>query len=164
MRPYCHDHVIQALKTQSRISLDPRKAHRPIVSRVGNWIPVAVSFRLCKCKLLGMAPGIVSICIRRAPLWRRAYSSTSRVPLAFDLHKPAKGCDPRKAPIIFMHGLFGSKKNNRSISKSAFSGPQVLKAPPNTWGQGTRKRLRSSRLCSGTSSSHSEPIDRLIYA
>ncbi|KAH0522091.1 hypothetical protein TsFJ059_005999 [Trichoderma semiorbis] len=40
-------------------------------------------------------------------------------PLAFDLHAPAspKG-DEKTAPIIFMHGLFGSKKNNRAISKA----------------------------------------------
>ncbi|PSS10609.1 hypothetical protein M430DRAFT_126887 [Amorphotheca resinae ATCC 22711] len=52
------------------------------------------------------------------PLWARAYSSASRVRLAFDLHEPAKGSNPQHAPIIFMHGLFGSKKNNRSISKA----------------------------------------------
>lgn len=49
----------------------------------------------------------------------RFYSSSETVPLAFDLHSPlkAKDGDQKKAPIIFMHGLFGSKKNNRSISK-----------------------------------------------
>ncbi|KAK0728012.1 Alpha/Beta hydrolase protein [Lasiosphaeria miniovina] len=42
----------------------------------------------------------------------------STVPLAFDLHKPAKPvADRQTSPIIVMHGLFGSKKNNRSISK-----------------------------------------------
>ncbi|TKA80011.1 hypothetical protein B0A49_00711 [Cryomyces minteri] len=42
------------------------------------------------------------------------------VKLAYDLHKPAKDTDDastRNAPIIFIHGLFGSKKNNRSMSK-----------------------------------------------
>lgn len=52
------------------------------------------------------------------PLSRRAYSTTSRVPLAFDLHKPPKEADEQNAPIVFMHGLFGSKKNNRGISKA----------------------------------------------
>ena len=51
-------------------------------------------------------------------IYTRAYSS-GRVSLAFDLHEPVKGSDPKNAPIIFMHGLFGSKKNNRSISKWA---------------------------------------------
>lgn len=40
-------------------------------------------------------------------------------PLAYDLHEPArpKTPDAKQAPIIFLHGLFGSKKNNRGISK-----------------------------------------------
>jgi len=49
---------------------------------------------------------------------RRGYGSIARVPLAFDLHEPSQGCNPKHAPIVFMHGLFGSKKNNRSISKA----------------------------------------------
>ncbi|KAG5982890.1 hypothetical protein E4U55_001182 [Claviceps digitariae] len=36
-------------------------------------------------------------------------------PLAYDLHKPVKFA--KQPPIIFLHGLFGSKKNNRGISK-----------------------------------------------
>ncbi|XXH00247.1 hypothetical protein Hte_006589 [Hypoxylon texense] len=56
----------------------------------------------------------------------RQYSSSSsststshpRVPLAFDHHEPPKGGRHQQdAPIIFMHGLFGSKKNNRSVSR-----------------------------------------------
>lgn len=46
--------------------------------------------------------------------------SISHVPLAYDLHKPTKPVsdDPdRESPILFLHGLFGSKKNNRGISK-----------------------------------------------
>ncbi|KAK3297562.1 Alpha/Beta hydrolase protein [Chaetomium fimeti] len=42
----------------------------------------------------------------------------STVSLAYDLHEPAKPvADKQTSPIIFMHGLFGSKKNNRTISK-----------------------------------------------
>lgn len=55
-------------------------------------------------------------------------TTTKAVRLAYDLHEPVGGVrdtnnnnkqhDGRKAPpIIFLHGLFGSKKNNRSISK-----------------------------------------------
>ncbi|KAI0810747.1 alpha beta hydrolase fold family [Xylaria sp. FL0064] len=50
----------------------------------------------------------------------RAYSTTSssRVQLVFDHHAPPKSDrDRQDSPIIFMHGLFGSKKNNRSVSK-----------------------------------------------
>lgn len=51
----------------------------------------------------------------------RMYASTTggRVELAFDHHAPPKEGPhgPQDAPIIFMHGLFGSKKNNRSVSK-----------------------------------------------
>ncbi|EAA26606.2 alpha/beta-hydrolase [Neurospora crassa] len=43
----------------------------------------------------------------------------STVPLVYDLHSPENPTVPNKEtqPIIFIHGLFGSKKNNRSISK-----------------------------------------------
>jgi hypothetical protein len=43
------------------------------------------------------------------------YLSSSKLSLAYDLHEPKDASS--SAPIIFMHGLFGSKKNNRSISK-----------------------------------------------
>ncbi|RSL91920.1 hypothetical protein CEP52_014117 [Fusarium oligoseptatum] len=40
-------------------------------------------------------------------------------PLVYDLHEPPRPItDKRKAPILFLHGLFGSKKNNRAISKA----------------------------------------------
>lgn len=51
----------------------------------------------------------------------RTYVSATggRVELAFDHHAPPREGPhgPQDAPIIFMHGLFGSKKNNRSVSK-----------------------------------------------
>ncbi|KAF4459365.1 alpha beta fold family [Fusarium albosuccineum] len=49
----------------------------------------------------------------------RPYSQ-SVGPLVYDLHEPPrpKTNDRRKAPILFLHGLFGSKKNNRGISKA----------------------------------------------
>ncbi|KAI1339025.1 alpha beta hydrolase fold family [Xylariaceae sp. FL0016] len=48
----------------------------------------------------------------------RPYSSNSRVSLVFDHHEPPNSDRHRQdAPIIFMHGLFGSKKNNRSVCK-----------------------------------------------
>ncbi|KAK3359257.1 Alpha/Beta hydrolase protein [Lasiosphaeria hispida] len=47
-------------------------------------------------------------------------SPPSTVSLVYDLHSPAKPAvpDAQTSPIIIMHGLFGSKKNNRSISKA----------------------------------------------
>ncbi|KAI0868770.1 alpha beta hydrolase fold family [Hypoxylon argillaceum] len=50
---------------------------------------------------------------------RAAYSTgAGRVQLVFDHHAPPNSDRHRQdAPIIFMHGLFGSKKNNRSVSK-----------------------------------------------
>ena len=60
---------------------------------------------------------------------QRLYSATelsNGITLAYDLHEPpSKANDaaqtPRKnaPPILFLHGLFGSKKNNRSMSKYA---------------------------------------------
>lgn len=48
----------------------------------------------------------------------RAYSQAVG-PLVYDLHEPAKPrFDEKTEPILFLHGLFGSKKNNRGISKA----------------------------------------------
>ncbi|KAF8427328.1 prolyl oligopeptidase-like protein [Tirmania nivea] len=48
----------------------------------------------------------------------RTYSSTTTtVPLAYTLHEPPKGTVTVASPMVVMHGLFGSKQNNRSISK-----------------------------------------------
>ncbi|CAK7208652.1 hypothetical protein SCUCBS95973_000174 [Sporothrix curviconia] len=51
-----------------------------------------------------------------------SYSSQSvddgTVELSYDLHSPARPvADDKTQPILFLHGLFGSKKNNRTISK-----------------------------------------------
>lgn len=50
-----------------------------------------------------------------------AYSTTTLpngITVAYDLHEPPYGKSSRNAPpIIFLHGLFGSKMNNRSMSK-----------------------------------------------
>lgn len=65
---------------------------------------------------------------RLQPLVTRHFYSSSApitittVPLSYDLHEPAKPVSDntnRTSPILFLHGLFGSKKNNRSISKYA---------------------------------------------
>ncbi|KAI5461044.1 hypothetical protein BGZ63DRAFT_357001 [Mariannaea sp. PMI_226] len=46
------------------------------------------------------------------------YSQSVR-PLAYDLHEPAQPqTDKQNSPILFLHGLFGSKKNNRAMSKA----------------------------------------------
>ena len=38
--------------------------------------------------------------------------------LAYDVHQPQKPkFDEKTKPILFLHGLFGSKKNNRTMSK-----------------------------------------------
>lgn len=61
---------------------------------------------------------------------QRFYSTTelsNGITLAYDLHEPptkksndTQSPSPNNAPpIIFIHGLFGSKKNNRSMSKYA---------------------------------------------
>jgi hypothetical protein len=61
----------------------------------------------------------------------RAFStSTARriLPLAYKLHEPPKKSAEADAnlPIVFMHGFFGSKQNNRSISKYEGSPLQTL--------------------------------------
>ncbi|KAL2753942.1 hypothetical protein ACRALDRAFT_1062925 [Sodiomyces alcalophilus JCM 7366] len=50
----------------------------------------------------------------------RPMSTESALPLAYELHEPS-GSNTSQAsgvPILFLHGLFGSKKNNRGISKA----------------------------------------------
>lgn len=75
--------------------------------------------------------------------------SSRQLKLAYDLHEPPQDGGPVNNPIIFIHGLFGSKKNNRSMSKyggpsDAFNKDQrlreaqgICKGPPPT-------RLRNS--------------------
>ncbi|KAK3945025.1 Abhydrolase domain-containing protein IMO32 [Diplogelasinospora grovesii] len=64
-------------------------------------------------------PAITSTLLLRSIGGRSSFSTVKdTVPLVYDLHEPAKPvADRQTSPIIFMHGLFGSKKNNRSISK-----------------------------------------------
>ncbi|PSS02421.1 Alpha/Beta hydrolase protein [Coniella lustricola] len=58
------------------------------------------------------------------PLPRLFSSSINRpstVKLGYDLHeaeKPVSNDPNHESPILFMHGLFGSKRNNRAISKA----------------------------------------------
>ncbi|KAM0719253.1 hypothetical protein Q7P37_005158 [Cladosporium fusiforme] len=50
----------------------------------------------------------------------RPFSTTeldSGVKLAYDFFEPAKEATAKDAPIVFIHGLFGSKRNNGSMSK-----------------------------------------------
>ena len=52
----------------------------------------------------------------------RAFSTTeldSGVKIAYDFFEPAKEATSKDAPIVFIHGLFGSKMNNGSMSKYA---------------------------------------------
>ncbi|KAI5804029.1 Alpha/Beta hydrolase protein [Peziza echinospora] len=51
------------------------------------------------------------------PIFRHSYSTNAVIPLSYTLHEPPNATDKAQPPIIVMHGLFGSKQNNRSISK-----------------------------------------------
>jgi hypothetical protein len=56
--------------------------------------------------------------------WSRSFHATascSAVDLSYSLH------DNQGDPIVILHGLFGSKKNNRSVSKYAVTSPLVPK-------------------------------------
>ncbi|SMR60006.1 unnamed protein product [Zymoseptoria tritici ST99CH_1A5] len=51
---------------------------------------------------------------------RRPFSTTelsNGVRMAYELYEPENGKAAEGAPIIFVHGLFGSKRNHRSMSK-----------------------------------------------
>ncbi|KAF2719875.1 alpha/beta-hydrolase [Polychaeton citri CBS 116435] len=50
----------------------------------------------------------------------RTFSTTrlsNGIELAYDLHPPPSKDDNNNAPVVFIHGFFGSKMNNRSMSK-----------------------------------------------
>ena len=51
----------------------------------------------------------------------RAFSTARvyRAELSFEVYGPEKA-EAVRSPILFLHGLFGSKQNNRSISKYVF--------------------------------------------
>ena len=60
---------------------------------------------------------------------RRTYASTSTnepLKLAYELFEPDKPVASPKGPIIFLHGLFGSKRNNRTMSKCALLSAQFV--------------------------------------
>ncbi|KAG9232978.1 prolyl oligopeptidase-like protein [Amylocarpus encephaloides] len=66
-----------------------------------------------RTRIVRPAPTVV-----RSIIASRCYTTASRISLAYDLHEPANPASDAPGAIIFMHGLFGSKKNNRSISKA----------------------------------------------
>lgn len=67
---------------------------------------------------------------------QRAYATTTLsngIKLAYDIHEPPNASQTGSTasqhnapPIVFIHGLFGSKKNNRSMSKYAPSSPDNI--------------------------------------
>ncbi|KAK6541697.1 hypothetical protein TWF694_007490 [Orbilia ellipsospora] len=73
----------------------------------------------------GIYRPIARLNLRRpsAYLFQRPYSTEQPIPkietvkMSYNLHKPPNGGGEKQEPIIFMHGLFGSKSNNRGISK-----------------------------------------------
>ena len=69
-----------------------------------------------------MPPLIASVLRRHVPLAavskQRLYSTTiETVPLAFTRHDSPTSTTSKNPPLVILHGLFGSKQNNRSISK-----------------------------------------------
>ncbi|KAI8804234.1 Alpha/Beta hydrolase protein [Cladochytrium replicatum] len=60
---------------------------------------------------------------RRSTQWARRYSVAPHrigptVPLEFSVAEPANGVPQNHQPMLILHGLFGSKQNWRSLSKS----------------------------------------------
>jgi hypothetical protein len=51
-------------------------------------------------------------------------STKTTVPLAYDLYEPPNShLDRHERPIVILHGLFGSKRNNRTVSRCAATLP-----------------------------------------
>lgn len=44
-------------------------------------------------------------------------TSIESVPLAFDKHEPEQTPSTTKSPLVFLHGIFGSKSNTRTVAK-----------------------------------------------
>ena len=66
------------------------------------------------------------------PAFHRTFSSSSRlltVPLACTRHDPPPNSPSSHPPIILMHGLFGSQRNNRTMSKYAIPHPPPPSIP-----------------------------------
>ncbi len=61
----------------------------------------------------------------RGSIGLRAFSTTrgSRTELAYQVYGPENEQAASRDPILFLHGLFGSKQNNRSISKYVPAAP-----------------------------------------
>lgn len=79
--------------------------------------------------------------------WRRhclSRYSTRSLSLAYNVHKPHNP-ETGHAPLIILHGLFGSKQNNRSISKYGFSRPPFRFVIE--FEKGTCKRPPNASLC-----------------
>lgn len=62
---------------------------------------------------------------------RRAFSTsrTLRLDLSYLVIEPENRAgheQPERNPIVFMHGLFGSRQNNRTISKYVFDLPVLV--------------------------------------
>ncbi|KAI8633135.1 alpha beta hydrolase fold family [Xylariaceae sp. FL1651] len=80
----------------------------------------------------------------------RAYSSSTngggRVQLVYDHHEPPNSDRHRQdAPIIFMHGLFGSKKNNRSVSNGPECEVRATLAPESGTGESERRKNKKNK-------------------
>ena len=75
-------------------------------------------------RLQSLKASVTSTCAQR-----NAFSTVELgdgIKIAYDLHEPPskpesglQGLRENAPPILFLHGLFGSKKNNRSMSKYA---------------------------------------------
>ena len=81
----------------------------------------------------------------------RTYSTTelsNGITMAYDLHEPPKDSSrsTKAAPIVICHGLFGSKKNNRSISKYAPTNTLIHSRQHLTRLQSLRTRPEASSL------------------
>ncbi|POR33427.1 Abhydrolase domain-containing protein IMO32 [Tolypocladium paradoxum] len=73
--------------------------------------------RLCQ-RSWNTSPPLPLVCPLVRAISHNAHPEPVR-PLVYDLHAPARPkTDEKQAPIVFLHGLFGSKKNNRGISKA----------------------------------------------
>ena len=62
--------------------------------------------------------------------------------LAYNLHEPSSKNRSDQAPLIILHGLFGSKQNNRGLSKYVHVTVHTLH--PMLTSQGTGKRTTST--------------------
>jgi len=59
-----------------------------------------------------------SLCLSTLRFYSTRRETNATLELAYEVYSPKEGITPARGPLLILHGLFGSKQNWRSLSKS----------------------------------------------